>query len=100
MIPDHLRQYFWEYDPARLSLDESRHTILLRLLQEGGLDAVQWLRQNATDDEIRTLLIRRRGRGIDPKRLRFWALMLNLPDSQVDDWIIAQQSSPWARRTG
>jgi hypothetical protein len=52
VIPEHLRQYFWEYDPARLSLDESRHTILLRLLQEGGLDAVQWLRQNATDDEI------------------------------------------------
>jgi hypothetical protein len=100
VIPDHLRQYFWEYDPGRLSLDGNRHTILLRLLQEGGLDAVQWLRQNVGEDEIRTLLIRRRGRGINPKRLRFWALLLDLPNSQVDDWIAAEQSSPWTRRTG
>jgi hypothetical protein len=100
VIPEHLRQYFWEYDPDRLSLDESRHTILLRLLQEGGLDAVQWLRHNVEEEEIRTLLARRRGRGISPKRLRFWALLLDLPDAQVDDWIAAERSSPWSRRTG
>jgi hypothetical protein len=100
VIPDQLRQYFWEYDPERLSLDGDRHTILLRLLQEGGLDAVHWLRQNVSDDEIRTMLIRRRGRGMSPKRLRFWALMLNLPDSQVDDWIASERSNPWNRRTG
>lgn len=100
MIPDHLRRYFWEYDPNALSLDGNRHTVLLRLLQEGGLDAVQWLRQNVADDEIRTMLVRRRGRGISPKRLRFWALMLNLPDAQVDAWVAAERSSPWNRRTG
>ena len=100
VVPEHLRQYFWEYDPDRLTLDANRHTILLRLLQEGGLDAVQWLRQNVGADELRTLLIRRRGRGISPKRLRFWALLLDLPDSQVDDWIAAERSNPWNRRTG
>jgi hypothetical protein len=98
-IPEHLRQYFWEYDPERLSLDESRHIVLLRLLQAGGMDAVKWLRQNASDEEIRSLLIRRRGRGISPQRLRFWALMLNLPPVQVDEWIDAQRSNPWNRRT-
>jgi hypothetical protein len=100
VIPDHLRRYFQEYDPDRLSLDRNRHTVLLRLLQEGGLDAVHWLRQNVADDEICTMLVRRRGRGITPKRLRFWALMLNLPDAQVDDWISSERSSPWNRRTG
>ena len=99
-IPEHLRQYFWEYDPEGLSLESSRHTILLRLLEAGGMDAVQWLRENAGDDELRTMLIRRRGRGISPRRLRFWALLLNLPDVQVDDWIAAQMSDPWNRRTG
>jgi hypothetical protein len=94
VIPEHLRQYFWEYDPERLSLDESRHIVLLRLLQAGGMDAVKWLRQNASDEEIR-----RRGRGISPRRLRFWALMLNLPPVQVDEWIDAQRSDPWNRRT-
>jgi hypothetical protein len=100
VLPEHLRQYFWEYDPDRLTLDGSRHTILLRLLQEGGMDAVQWLRANVGEDELRSLLIRRRGRGISPRRLRFWALLLNLPDDQVDDWIATQKANPWNRRMG
>lgn len=98
-VPEHLRQYFWEYDADRLSLEESRHTILLRLLQSGGMDAVRWLRQNASDQELREMLIRRRGRGISPQRLRFWALLLDLPDTQVDEWIAAERSNPWNRRT-
>lgn len=99
VLPEHLRQYFWEYDPERLALEGSRHTILLRLLQAGGMDAVRWLRQNATDEEIRGMLIRRRGRGISPRRLRLWALLLDLPDSQVDEWIAAERANPWSRRT-
>lgn len=99
VIPEHLRQYFWEYDPERLSLDANRHTILLRLVQSGGMDAVQWLRQNVSDEEIRAMLIRRRGRGISPQRLRFWALLLELPDFQVDEWIASERSNPWNRRT-
>lgn len=98
-IPEHLRQYFWEYDPERLSLDEERHIVLLRLLQPGGMDAVQWLRANVSDDELREMLVRRRGRGVDARRLRFWALVLDLPDSQIDEWIVAERSNPWNRRT-
>lgn len=94
-----LRRYFWEYDPARLTWETSRHTILLRLLQHGGWDAVQWLRANLADEEIRDFLVRRRGRGIDPKRLRFWGLILDLPREEVDTWIAAARSDPWLRRT-
>jgi hypothetical protein len=99
LIPEHLRQYFWDYDPDRPSLDGSRHTIVLRLLQNGGMDAVQWLRENVGDEEIRTMIVRRRGRGISPQRLRFWALILDLPDAQVDDWIAVERLNPWHRRT-
>lgn len=100
VIPESLRRYFWDYDPEQASNAGNRHTILLRLMQEGGLDAVRWLRQHASEDELRALLIRRHGRGIGPKRLRFWALLLNLPDAQVDRWVAAERSSIWNRRTG
>jgi hypothetical protein len=99
VIPESLYRYFWDYDTDQGSFAGSRHTILLRLMQEGGLDAVGWLRQNASDDELRALLIRRDGRGISPKRLRFWALLLDLPDAQVDRWVAAERSSVWNRRT-
>jgi len=99
IIPEHLHRYFWEYDPKRLSLEESRHTILLRLLQSGGMDALRWLRATVSDDELRTLLVRRRGRGITPRRLRFWGLMLDLPEEQVDEWVAAERANVWNRRT-
>jgi hypothetical protein len=98
-LPDLLRRYFWEYDPARLSWEGSRHTIVTRLLQSGGWDAVRWLRAHVSDDELRELLVRRRGRGIDPKRLRFWGLILDLPREQVDEWIAVARSNPWHQRT-
>jgi hypothetical protein len=100
VIPEPLRRYFWDYDPDQAVFAGNRHTILLRLMQEGGLDAVRWLRQNASEDELRTLLIRRHGRGISPKRLRFWGFLLDLPDVQVDRWVAAERSNIWNRRLG
>lgn len=97
-LPEGLRRYFWEYDADRLSWESSRHTIVTRLLQSGGLDAVQWLRRHLSDEELREFLARRRGRGISPRRLRFWGLVLGLPRGEVDDWVAAQRSNPWQRR--
>ena len=97
-LPDHLRRYFWDHDPSQLSWDHSRHTIVRRLLESRGWDAVRWLRARMGDDELREFLERRLGRGMSPKRLRFWALVLSLPRELVDEWIAAQQSNPWTRR--
>ena len=98
-LPDELRTLFWDYDLERISWAESRHTIVLRLLEKGGMQAVRWLRERMSDDEIREFLVRRRGRGIDPRRLRFWSLLLGIPRSEVDEWIEAARQNPWYRRT-
>ena len=98
-LPELLRRYFWDYDPARLSWEKTRPTILGRLLQTGGWDAVRWLRANAGDDEIRAHLLRTRGRGLDPKRLRYWELVLDLPKEQVDAWVATARANPWYQRT-
>ena len=94
-----LRRYLWEYDPARLSWEENRHTIVTRLLESGGWDAVRWLRTHLSDDELRAFLVRRRGRGLEPRRLRFWGLVLDIPEEEVDGWIAAARSNPWFNRT-
>jgi hypothetical protein len=98
-LTEGLKRYFWDYDPARLSWDHSRHTIVARLIEAGGFDAVRWLLDHLSDEELRDYLIRRGGRGIAPERLRFWGLILDLPRTQVDEWIAAQRSNPWQRRT-
>lgn len=99
VVPDRLHQYFWEYSQDRLDWAQNRHTVILRLLQAGGMDAVQWLREQISDEEIRDFLVRRQGRGIDPRRLRFWALVLDIPRTEVDRWIGVEKSNPWSRRT-
>jgi len=63
------------------------------------MDAVQWLREHMSDEEIRDFLARRRGRGISPRRLRFWGLVLGIPRNKVDEWIAAARANPWHRRT-
>lgn len=97
-VPAALRRYFWEYGSEPPSLERDRHTVVLRLLQAGGLDAVRWLRAHVGDDAIREVLVRRRGRGLSPRRLRFWGLVLDLPREQVDGWIAAERSAPWRQR--
>lgn len=99
-LPAHLRGYFWEYDAESLEWERSKHIIVLRLLQSGGMDTVTWLRSRLSDDEIRDFIARRQGRGIDPRRLRFWGVVLNLPRPTVDRWIAAARTNPWNQRTG
>lgn len=98
-LPDRLRRYFWEYGTSRLTLEENRCTIVRRLLDAGGWDAVSWLLREIGDDELRTLIMRREGRGLTAKRLRFWALVLGLPTEDVSGWIDSQKRNPWSRRT-
>ena len=98
-LPENLRAFFWDYDPQRLSWERTRHTIILRLLEKGGMQAVGWLRERMTDEQIRDFIVRRRGRGIDPARLRFWSLLVDIPRGDVDQWIEATRRNPWHRRT-
>src|SRR5690606_1843962 len=98
-LPDRLHRYFWEYNQEALDWEQSRHTVVLRLIQAGGMDAVLWLREKMSDEEIRDFLVRRQGRGIDPRRLRFWGLVLDIPRAEVDRWISVAKSNPWSRRT-
>lgn len=98
-LPDELQRYFWEYGTERPTMERSRHTVIRRLLEVGGWDAVTWLRNHVGDDELRRFILQRRGRGLSPKRLRFWELVLDLPGPRVDRWIAARRSDPWYRRT-
>jgi hypothetical protein len=97
-LPAAFREYFWEYSAEDLTWERSRHTIVLRLLQSGGMNAIAWLRCRMSDAEIREFIERRQGRGISPRRLRFWALVLGIPRERVDGWIVSAQHNPWHQR--
>jgi hypothetical protein len=97
-LPNEVLAYFWDYPSTRLSLAKDQSLILRRILMDGSWDAILWLREQVGDDAIRKWLLDYRGRGLSPRQLRFWELILNLTADEVDGWVRTASQSPWGRR--
>jgi predicted transcriptional regulator len=97
-LPSWLSGYFWDYSFGELSWEADRDLITRRLLTEGSWEAVTWLRKRLGNDGLRQWLIAHRGRGLSPRQLSFWSLVLNLPHKQAAGWKNASHNSPWGQR--
>jgi DNA-binding transcriptional ArsR family regulator len=97
-LPGSLRGYFWDYSFKDLSWSKDRDLIIRRLLMDGSWKAIRWLRERVGDDGLRSWLISHRGRGLSPRQIRFWSLILALPKLQVEAWMRTARSSPWSQR--
>jgi hypothetical protein len=89
---------FWEYKFSDLSWKEDLDLIIGRILAEGTLAALRWLRRRAGDPALRDWLIQRRGAGLSPRHLRFYETLLELPHRQVNAWLAAPERQVWDRR--
>ena len=69
-LPRALRRYFSGHDFARLTWKADRDLIIARILADGELDAIRWLRRRMADTELRVWLIERRGAELSSKHLR------------------------------
>ncbi len=98
-LPENLRSLFWDCDFDSLDLDENLRFVIRRILDRGDWDAITWLRKTAGDPAIRDWFLTTNGRGLDPPRLRFWALILDLPEDRVDEWVRRAKASTWEQRT-
>ena len=97
-IPKHVLDLFWEYPKKELSWSEDAELIIRKVLESGGWESVKWLLATTGYAWLKSWVIRRRGAGLDPKRLRFWQLALNLPEETVTNWITENGSNPWQQR--
>jgi len=97
-LPKSLKPYFWDYPFSKLSLKTDRDLIVRRILTSGSWDAVLWVRKKIGDENLKQWLIAHRGRGLSPRQLRFWELILDLPKRQVNVWVKAARQTPWGRR--
>jgi len=68
------------------------------VLQSGGTDAIAWLRSAVPDVDLAAWIRSRDGHGLDARQLRFWQVVLKLPEADVDAWVARFQSSPWGMR--
>ncbi len=95
-LPRRLKPFFWDCDFSTLSLAQYRNFIIKRILVEGDWDAIKWLRKTVGDSGIRDWFLSKNGGGLDPRRLRFWGLILDLPKDRVDQWVCGSAKVPLA----
>jgi len=93
-----LQKYFWDYSFKDLSWSKDRDLIIRRLLTDGSWKSILWLRKRIGDDSLRRWLITHQARGLSPRQIRFWSLVLDLPKLRVETWAQTARSSPWSQR--
>ena len=97
-LPKSLKPYFWDYSFPKLSLKNDRDLIIRRVLSVGSWDAILWLQKKIGDENLKQWLIAHQGRGLSPRQLRYWGLILDLPNDQINSWVKAAKENPWGRR--
>lgn len=97
-MPDFLRPFFWDVDFDALRWESYQDFIVKRVLQSGSWEAVCWLRRSLGDAWLRDWLLAHRGARLEPRRLRFWQVVLRLPARSVDRWVASFQDNPWSDR--
>jgi hypothetical protein len=97
-LPALLRPLFWDYDFKTLTWDDDRDLIIARVLASGTWEAIIWLRARLGDQALREWIKHRCGRGLSPRQLRFWEVMLDLSHRQVNAWLQVEGRKIWDQR--
>jgi len=73
-FPDQIKKYFWGDNLDQLNWSEHKKYIVQTLLDNGNTDALQWLFQQISRAEVKTLLASLK---LQPKSSNFWRIYLS-----------------------
>ena len=80
-LPSFLKKYFWDVEFKGVHLQQHRDFVLMRVLELGDEEAVQWMWENFNKEEMKNVLSKYRG--FSSKSANFWAVILNTPREEV-----------------
>ncbi|MGI8783718.1 MAG: DUF6922 domain-containing protein [Acidobacteriota bacterium] len=81
MIPQHLRPFFWDVNQNKFKPTAHPKYTISRILEYGDTEAVAWLKETFTEDEIKEVI--HTDRSLSRKSANFWALVYNIPAEKV-----------------
>jgi hypothetical protein len=81
MIPNQLQTLFWDTNVAIFNPSAYPDYTILRVLEFGDDEAIAWLREMFSEQEIRRVLCTERR--LSPKSANFWALIYQIPANQI-----------------
>ena len=80
-IPKDLKRYFWDVDFKNLDKDKYSHFIIERILELGDRKAVEWMKDNFSQEEIKRVVYS--SRNLSRKSANFWRLIFNLDKNKI-----------------
>ena len=89
-LPESLKPFFWDVDFENLSVKESSHFIISRLMEHGDEAALRFLLRACSRQELRETL--QTSRSISRRSRKFWALLL---DVKEDSCTVKRYPSPF-----
>ena len=95
---DPIAKYFWDSDISSLKWEQHRNFIVRRVLQYGDLQSLRWLRSRMGDEDLRIWIVTHNGSGLNPRQVRYWALILNIETPLADQWVKSACQTTWERR--
>ncbi len=81
-LPSFLRKYFWDIDFDGIVPEQRKTFILKRLLEYGDEQAVEWMKDNYSKNEIKEVLLS--CRGLSQKTQNYWALVFELSEKEKE----------------
>jgi hypothetical protein len=91
-------KYFWDVDVSALSWEQNQNFIIRRILQTGDLESLRWLRARLGDTGMREWIVSHNARGLTPRQIRYWALILDIMPALADEWVETALATNWEQR--
>ncbi len=99
-LPACVADVLWDHVPGAVCWSRDRSYLIERVLAHGSFEAIRWLRERVSNEELGRLIRKTRGRRLSARQLRFWQVILDLPDDEVSSWLGDAGRQVWDRRTG
>ena len=98
-LPSFIEPLFWDCRRGSVTWDSHRDSVIERVLGEGDLEAMRWIRREVGDAALGSWIREHRGRRLSPRRIRYWQVILELPEIEVAEWLKDPARAIWDRRT-
>jgi hypothetical protein len=98
-LPEGVLRLLHDCDPTTVRWEEHRGFLVDRILGEGDWETIRWLRRTAGDAVIREWILETKGRRLEPRQLRLWQLLLDLPEEEVTAWLRDPRRAVWDGRS-
>lgn len=76
-----LKKYFWDTDFDKLDARAHKTYIIERLMEFGDEEAVRFLKENYSEEELRETL--KASRGLSRRSASFWAHLFDVPFNKI-----------------